>query len=126
MDELLSRVWHDLIGRLTGAMQFRLVLQPLAAIIYASRAAKKDAREGNPPFLSALFTNAVERRKLMQSGWRDVGRVFIFAILMDAIYQVIVVRRVYPGEMVIVAFLLAIVPYLLVRGPLNRILSRGK
>ena len=37
------------------------------------------------------------------------------------VYQIIVARFVYPGEVVIVALLLAIVPYLLVRGLVTRI-----
>ncbi len=126
MDDILARVWENLIGRVDGPMKFRLVLQPVMAIIFATRAAMKDAREGNPPYFWAVFTNAAERRKLLQSGWKDVGKVFIIAIIIDAVYQVIVIKWVYPGELVIVAFILAIVPYLLIRGPLNRILRRRK
>jgi Flp pilus assembly protein TadB len=107
-------------------MKFRLVLQPVMAIIFAARAAIKDAREGNPPYFWAMFTDATARRKLLQSGWKDVGKIFILAILIDAVYQFIVARWVYPGELVIVAIILAIVPYILVRGPLNRLLRRGK
>lgn len=126
MDEIFARIWDDLIGRVTGPMKFRLILQPVMAIIFATRAAVRDAREGQPPFFWAVFTNPVERQRLLQSGWKDVGKVFIIAILIDAVYQVIAIRWVYPGELVIVAILLAIVPYLLVRGPLNRILRRVK
>lgn len=126
MDEIFARVWEDLTGRVTGPMKFRLILQPVMALIFATRAAIRDAREGQPPFLWAVFTDPRERQRLIQSGWKDVGKVFIIAMLIDAVYQVIVVRWLYPGEMVIVAILLAIVPYLLVRGPLNRILRRGK
>ncbi|HSO76072.1 MAG TPA: hypothetical protein VLU47_14660 [Blastocatellia bacterium] len=126
MDEILARVWDDLTGRVTGPMKFRLILQPVMALIFATRAAIRDAREGQPPFLWAVFTSPRERQRLIQSGWKDVGKVFIIAILIDAVYQFIVLRWLYPGETVIVAILLAIVPYLLVRGPLNRILRRGK
>ncbi|MND06334.1 hypothetical protein D3C83_276420 [compost metagenome] len=40
---------------------------------------------------------------------------------MDVIYQVLVFRRLYPFELVIVVVLLAFIPYLVVRGPVNRI-----
>jgi hypothetical protein len=43
---------------------------------------------------------------------------------MDCIYQLIVQRWIYPLEIVIVAFLLAVVPYILIRGPLNRVVRR--
>jgi hypothetical protein len=112
VDDLIARVWENLIGRVSGPMKFRLVLQPLMAIIFATRAAIKDAREGNPPYFWAVFTNASERRKLLQSGWKDVGKVFVIAMLIDAVYQFIVIKWVYPGELLIVAIILAIVPYL--------------
>ena len=37
-------------------------------------------------------------------------------MIMDAIYQARMLRRFYPDEAVIVALLLAFVPYLLIRG----------
>jgi hypothetical protein len=40
---------------------------------------------------------------------------------MDAIYQLIDLHWFYPGEAIIVALELAFVPYLLIRGPANRI-----
>lgn len=39
---------------------------------------------------------------------------------MDFIYQLIVFRRIYPVELVIVVLILAFVPYLLIRDPANR------
>jgi len=47
----------------------------------------------------------------------------VLAIIMDTIYQLIVLRWLYPLELVIVAILLAVVPYLLIRGPVNRVAS---
>ena len=40
---------------------------------------------------------------------------------MDAIYQYVVLKTFYPGEMVIIAILLAFVPYLILRGPMARL-----
>jgi hypothetical protein len=91
------------------------------AVFLAIRAGIKDAREGRPIYFWALFTHAAQRRQLLRDGWKSVGRVFILAIVIDAIYQFIVFRWFYPGEALVVAFVLAIVPYLLVRGPVNRI-----
>jgi hypothetical protein len=53
-----------------------------------------------------------------------VGKVFIFAVVLDVVYQWIVLKFVYPGEVIIVAFILAIVPYLILRGIANRIASK--
>ena len=56
---------------------------------------------------------------------KDLGQVFILAIVLDVIYQVIVVRWLYRVETLIVAAVLAIFPYLLIHGPVTR-LARGR
>lgn len=50
-----------------------------------------------------------------------MGKVFIVAVTLDVIYELIVYRWVYPGQALIVATVLAVVPYLLICGPLTRI-----
>ena len=47
--------------------------------------------------------------------------MFILALLLDAVYQLIELHTVYPGEMIIVAFVLAILPYVILRGPAMRV-----
>jgi hypothetical protein len=126
MDDLITRITEDLIARFTGPMKFRLLLQPAMAIFLAIRAGLKDARDGKPPYFWAIFTDLGERRAMLENGWKSVGKVFILAIVLDVVYQIIVHRWVYPGETVLVALILAIVPYLLVRGPVNRIARRRR
>jgi len=58
---------------------------------------------------------------MIKDGWKSVGRVFVLAVAMDVIYQRYVMHFVYPGEAIIVAFILAIVPYLIVRGLVTRL-----
>lgn len=124
MKEFLVRTWQDLVGRVDGPMTFRLILQPLVAAIIAVLAGLKDAREGRPAYFWAIFTDPVNRRSRLREGWKDVAKVFIMAVLIDFIYQLIVFRWFYPGQAVIVAILLALVPYLLIRGPVNRVARR--
>jgi hypothetical protein len=126
MDHLFARVGEQLLARVTGPMKFRLVLQPAMAIFFAVRGGLKDAREGKPPYFWGLFTDRGEREAMLKNGWKSVGKVFILAAALDAIYQFIELRWFYPGEAVIVAIILAIVPYLLVRGPVNRIARRAR
>ena len=123
MDDLLTRVWEHLGGRIGGPLTFRLILQPLVAAALAVRAGLLDARTGRPPYLWAILTNPAHRRDLLREGWKAVATVFAVAVVIDVAYQLIVFRWVYPGEVLIVAFLLACVPYLLIRGPANRIAS---
>jgi uncharacterized membrane protein len=121
MEEYFTRLWDDLIGRIGGPMSFRLFLQPAMALIFAIRDGLKDAREGRPAYFYSLFTDPVNRRNRLREGFKAVSRVFTFAIVMDLIYQLIVLRWFYPMQALIVAFVLAFLPYILLRGPVNRI-----
>lgn len=121
MDELALRVWDNLTGRLHGPLTFRLLLQPIMAILFALRDGHRDAVEGRAPYFWALFTDPAHRVELLREGWKAVLRIFILAVAIDVVYQLIVFRWLYPMEALIVAFLLAFFPYLLVRGPVNRL-----
>ncbi len=107
-------------------MTFRLIVQPIVAAIIAIRAGWKDGREGRPLYFWSIFTDRAQRREILRDGWKDVGRVFLIAVIIDGIYQIIVVRWFYPGEALIVAAILAILPYLIVRGLMNRIARRWR
>jgi len=123
---MLARVWMNLGDRVGGPMTFRIILQPTMAALLAVRAGLKDAREGRPAYLWTLLTNPATRGDLLREGWKAIARVFFLAVIMDVIYQWIVTRWIYPLEVVIVAILLAVVPYLLIRGPVNRIARRRR
>jgi len=43
------------------------------------------------------------------------------AVIIDAVYQVIQLRWFYPAESLVVAVVLAFVPYLIIRGPVGRV-----
>ena len=47
--------------------------------------------------------------------------MFSLAFVLDVVYQVIVFRWVYPFESLAVSIILAILPYVLLRGLVNRI-----
>jgi hypothetical protein len=114
---------ENIVGRVHGPMNFRLLLQPLMAILFAARDGRKDAREGKAPYAWALFTNPGHRREMLRSGWKSVGKIFIIALVLDAVYQYIAVKWFYPVEALLVAAMLALLPYLLLRGPINRLFS---
>jgi len=122
--EYLSRVWEQLAGRLEGPFAFRFVLQPLVATILAIRAGVADAQDHRAPYLWSVLSDPAERPQLIREGIKDVLRVFVFAVALDVIYQVIVFRWVYPLQSLVVAALLAFVPYILIRGPVTRLKSR--
>jgi hypothetical protein len=125
MEDLWARIAENLIARLSGPLKFRFILQPVMASIFAILAGIKDAKEGKPPYFWALFTQPAHRAEMIKDGWKSVGKVFIFAVVLDVVYQWIVLKFVYPGEVIIVAFILAIVPYLMLRGIVNHIASKS-
>lgn len=124
MEEMFSRGWYELIARDSGPLHFRLLLQPLVATLFAIRSGLRDAREGRPAFFWTIVLDEQHRRDHMRNMWKDVGKLFLVALTLDVIYQVMVFRWLYPIQMFIVAAMLALVPYLLVRGLTNRFASR--
>ena len=124
MRDMLLRALLNVTDRVGGPMTFRIILQPLMAALLAFRAGWKDAQTGRPPYFWTILTDPGKRNDLLREGWKSVARVFVLAIIMDLIYQLLVLKWVYPLELILVAILLAVVPYLLIRGPANRIVSR--
>ena len=124
MEDILMRIFDDLAGRVSGPMKFRLLLQPLMAVIFAIKDGMKDAHEGRAPYFWSMFSDPGHRRDLLRSGWKSVGKIFVLALILDAVYQYIELRWFYPNEALLVAFILAIIPYVLLRGPANRLTSR--
>ena len=123
MENVLTRIWEDLASRVTGPLHFRLLLQPAMAAIFAIRDGTRDARDGESAYLWSLFTDPGNRTQRIRTGWKAVGRIFALAIAMDAIYQIIALHFIRPGELLLVAAGLAIAPYLLLRGPINRMIQ---
>jgi hypothetical protein len=122
--EFSARVWEMLIGRIDGPLTLRLIFQPTVAAIFAIRAGLKDARQGRTPYLWSVYTNPAHRRDLLRDGWKDIGKVFIIAVVLDVAYALIVHRWIYPEQALLVGTALAIVPYVLIRGPVTRITRR--
>ena len=121
MRDMIMRGLMNLAARVGGPMTFRIILQPLMASLFAIRDGLKDAREDRPPYMWTLITDRSQRGDLLRQGWKAVGRVFILAVIMDVIYQWIVLSWIYPIELLTIAVLLAVVPYLVLRGPVNRL-----
>ena len=124
IQEILTRFWDQLIAQPSGPLAFRLILQPVMATILAILDGLKDARAGRPPYLRTILSDPSQRAAYLREGLKRVSRVIVFAFVMDAIYQFIVLRRFYLGEALVTVFVLAVLPYLLIRGPVDRIARR--
>jgi len=119
-----DNVWSDLIGRFDGPLAFRFAIQPIVAAILAIRDGIKDAKAKRPPHFFAIASDATHRRGLLQETWKQIRKVFIAAVIIDVIYEFVVFRWIYPVQPLLVAFVLAVIPYILIRGPVNRIARR--
>lgn len=122
--QMTSRGVDELLGRASGPLHFRLFIMPIVVAILAIRADLRDAREGRPAFLGAFFTNSTERRWLLRSAIKDIGKVFLVAIVLDTTYQLFVLRSFHIVQLLIVAVGCAILPYVPVRGPTTRLARR--
>jgi len=124
IQEVLTRFWDQLIAQPSGPLAFRLILQPAMATILAVLDGLKDARTGRPPFSRTILSDPSQRGAYIREGLKRVSRVIVFAFVMDAIYQYMVYRMFYPVEALVTVFVLAVLPYLLIRGPVDRIMRR--
>ena len=68
-----------------------------------------------------MLKNPAHRRDLLHDGWKDVAKVFTIAFVLDTVYQLIQLHWFYPLQALIIAFVLAFLPYLLLRGPFRRL-----
>jgi len=119
--EARERIWQNLLDRPGGPMTFRFILQPIMATIAALYDGIKDARTGRSPYLWTILTNSAKRGGRLREGLVSTARVILLGLCMDLIYQFIEFDTFHPAEAVIIALLLAFVPYLLLRGPCGRI-----
>ena len=121
----VAQFWHDLVERPDGPMRFRFVLQPMMATIVAIRDGRQDARSGRAPYLATVLGNPQERVGRLREGLNATARIIALGLVMDVIYQAIVFKTFYPDQALVVALVLAFVPYVIIRGVTAR-LSRSQ
>ena len=115
------RFWHDLVERPDEPMRFRFVLQPLMATIVAIHDGREDARAGRSAYFMTVLRNPQERVGRLREGLNATARIILLGLVMDVIYQLIVLKTFYPNEALVIALLLAFVPYLIIRGLVLRV-----
>jgi hypothetical protein len=129
MSELFSRIWENFVLRTEGPMHFRFFLQPTVSFYFAIKAAMHDAKNNTCPYFWRFLFSKTQKVEIAKEAWRDIGKVFIAGTILDIIYQLIIIYEdngkyiFYPEESIIVAFTLAILPYIIFRGLINRKLS---
>jgi hypothetical protein len=122
--EVHQRIWRDIAERPGGPMSFRFLLQPTMAFIAALHDGVRDARDHATPYLRTIIRDPDQRGGRLREGLFATARIVLLGLGMDAVYQWRVHDTFYPGEALLVTFLLAVVPYLLLRGPVSLIARR--
>jgi hypothetical protein len=80
MNEHEVGFWEGIMDVARGRGQFRLLLQPLIAIILGVRLGIADAKEGKDPFLLRLFVTEQNRARFAKQAASDVIIPFVVAI----------------------------------------------
>jgi hypothetical protein len=110
-----QRFWVDIFDRVHGPMTFRFLLQPAMALVAAIPDGIRDARLGHKAFFwSALWDPNAPKGRLRE-GLTSTARVVLLGLSMDAIYQLKVLDHFYPVEALMMAILLAVIPYFVLR-----------
>lgn len=121
MDSLWQLFADQLQDRVSGPMKFRIVLQPIMATYFAVRSGLRDAKSGAAPYFWSFLFGKGHRLDLVKDGWESVGRVVLLAGGLDLVYQYFVQSSIHLRAAIIVAFILAVVPYVIVRGIATRV-----
>jgi hypothetical protein len=100
-------------------LHFRLILQPAMAVFFGVRDGFRFAREGRSFLLWGGPRDPAERWAQFWGTVRAIGKVFALAIVLDVVYQAWELHWVYVPQFLFVAVVLALAPYLLVRGAVN-------
>jgi hypothetical protein len=122
--DVTAQFWAELVARSSGPLALRFFIQPVTASLLAIRDGYKDARDGRTPYFWTILHDPDRRTDRIYEGLIAVSRVLFLGIVMDEIYQIVVLKGFRPIQMIDIVILLAFVPYLLVRGPAQRIARR--
>jgi hypothetical protein len=127
MDELWMRIADNLSDRVSGPMRLRFARQPVMATLLAIGSGSKNAKTGKPPYFWSLTFHPYDpsrRGGMIKDGWQSIWKLCFVVLALDLIYQFMALPSFYLRQAIIVAFLLVIAPYLILRGAVARLASR--
>lgn len=118
--------WEGMMRELTsGQGQFRLLLLLAVALVLGIRAGIADAREGTLPFGRRLREANEPRAELMKDSVKRALNPLALAFILDVILQRLTLGYVRPLAAIIVAAVLVWLPFVIVRGIMNRFWRRS-
>ncbi|MGE5346208.1 MAG: hypothetical protein ACM3JH_09660 [Acidithiobacillales bacterium] len=114
---------QDLPKRLAGPGRMRFIFQPAMAIFLGIRSGREDARLGRPQFLAGLL-HPSHRSELLRSSLESISILLLMGILLDSVFQWILLGISYPVPALVVGPVLITVPYAVARAVAGNI-GRG-
>ncbi len=121
--DIHHRFWADIFDRAHGPMTFRFYLQPTMALLAALPDGIRDTRLGHKSFFWSAWWNKNASAGRLREGLASIARVMLLGISMDVIYQFRALGRFYPVEALMMALLLAVIPYFIFRWTVERVAS---
>jgi hypothetical protein len=118
--------FEDIPRRLTGPGRFRFIMQPVMAIILGVLNGRADARAGKPPYLYGILFHRELRRDLLSAGFSTIVNLLLMGVLLDVVFQRIILGVAHPGPALIIGPVLITAPYTIVRALTNRLARRAK
>lgn len=122
----LGSILDNIAARLTGPINFRFIVQPLAAIALGVRDGIMDARAGTSPFIFDMVSKPQNRKQQLKSALKSIFKSVIISIVIDGIAQYLIFKHVRLVPAILVGTFIIAVPYALARGITNRIVSSKK
>lgn len=113
--DVRSRFWDDLLARSGGSTNYRFALQPVIAAIAALHDGISDARLGNDSFFWSRRFDQTHQSDRLYEGLMSIAAVLLLGICTDVIYQLKEQDTFYPAEAAVIAIVLAVVPYCILR-----------
>jgi hypothetical protein len=112
---------HDIPKRLAGPGRFRFILQPLVAMFLGIKGGIADARRGRQPYLYSVLFDRVSRWELLKTSFRTLVNLVLMSVLMDSLFQWVILGASYPGAALVVGPVLIVTPYTVARALANRL-----
>jgi hypothetical protein len=113
--------FEDIPKRLAGPGRLRFILQPLMAAILGILSGRADARAGRPPFVYGVLFHRGLRGELVRNGFETLVNLLLMGILLDSLFQWLILGNSYPGAALVVGPVLIVLPYTLARAFSNRL-----
>jgi tetratricopeptide (TPR) repeat protein len=89
LEDLFTRGWDHLLGRLGGMLSLRFLIQPSVSALIGVIAGVRDAQTGRPAYFISIFTDGQHRQERLRECWSAVWKVLILAIVLDVVYEML-------------------------------------